>query len=209
MKLNELLKESDGPAWNTPANRKWFQDHVTVTDGGDGPAVIKEIDGDRVFDLLVNNNEGQDPLPYWMIFFEFDGQPVTKCPIPDDEWGIILDIDSSNGIVYKDCVVNDPSLLCLVEHDSTQLKFKRATINSLKFPANAPLSQITFGKDNTLNCGLLSLLKITKLKYLVGNWSSDLGKALEIVRDHLRADRDVAECMDDLIEAGLKEYAKA
>jgi hypothetical protein len=62
--------------------------------------------------------------------------------------------------------------------------------------------------------GLLSALKIPGLTHFSFEGTRDssklsekLQKAVEIVHRHLQT-KDIAECMDELIEAGLKEYAK-
>jgi hypothetical protein len=67
--------------------------------------------------------------------------------------------------------------------------------------------------DDKFTGGLLRLLKIPKLKkftwYMTATThNSKLHQALKIVEKHFRNDKDIAECMDELIEAGLKEYAK-
>jgi hypothetical protein len=62
-----------------------------------------------------------------------------------------------------------------------------------------------------IKCGLLTLLKSPTLdKVWVDSevkMNPDLFAAIRIVNNHLKS-KDVADCMDELIEAGLKEYAK-
>jgi hypothetical protein len=56
----------------------------------------------------------------------------------------------------------------------------------------------------------LRFFKAKNLKYLEASDAgkeNEIGKALAIVQKHLK-EKDIAECMDELIEAGLKEYAK-
>jgi hypothetical protein len=61
--------------------------------------------------------------------------------------------------------------------------------------------------------GLLKLPNLIEIKFTFQMDPNDIREgeeaqvALEIVNKHLK-DKNVAECMDELIEAGLKEYAK-
>lgn len=63
-----------------------------------------------------------------------------------------------------------------------------------------------------VDCGLLRLLKIPSLKRIVLNRRDDtknkFDSAMSIVFKHFEGDREVAECQQELIEAGLQEYAK-
>jgi hypothetical protein len=57
----------------------------------------------------------------------------------------------------------------------------------------------------------LRFFKAKNLKHLEAvdaGKDNDIGRALSIIQSHL-ATKDVADCIDDLIEADLKEYAKA
>jgi hypothetical protein len=59
-------------------------------------------------------------------------------------------------------------------------------------------------------CGLLRLLKVKSLEKISvwGSADKNLAKAIGIIRKNLDEGRDLPDCMDELIEAGLKEYAK-
>jgi hypothetical protein len=70
------------------------------------------------------------------------------------------------------------------------------------------LSMITFWDNTVIKGSILSLLKYDDLLISEHNLSDpSFKKALEIVQKH-QADKNIPECMDELIEAGLKEYAK-
>ena len=58
--------------------------------------------------------------------------------------------------------------------------------------------------------GLLSALLIENCKGIntTMNTYNDTGKAVKIVNNHLRGERDVVSCKRELIAAGLKEFAK-
>jgi hypothetical protein len=67
--------------------------------------------------------------------------------------------------------------------------------------------------DCDVRCGVLRLLKDTAGPlelHLVAPKNDKGGHALSIVKKYLenRSSGDIADCMDELIEAGLKEYAK-
>jgi hypothetical protein len=74
---------------------------------------------------------------------------------------------------------------------------------------NEQLRELNFA-DAKCHCGLLSLLKVKSLESIF-TWSGvdkNLSKAFDIIKKNLDEGRDIADCMDELIEAGLKEYAK-
>jgi hypothetical protein len=59
-----------------------------------------------------------------------------------------------------------------------------------------------------IECGFLKLFK-TSIKDLdIENKNKELSRAAKIVARHVAGDRSIADCMDDLIQAGLKRYAK-
>jgi hypothetical protein len=60
--------------------------------------------------------------------------------------------------------------------------------------------------DVEVNCGLMRLFKVPNLQeaYLSGSIGEEPAR---IIEKHLK-DHNIAECMDELIEAGFKEYAK-
>jgi hypothetical protein len=120
----------------------------------------------------------------------------------------------------------------------TRKQFKFLTVKSFKnwIPAHKQLS-INFGADpvttlegiekqpceelfidiqdeQSLKCGVLRLMKCPNLRYININViapsydnDSDASKINDIINKHL-PNKDLADCMDELIEAGLKEYAK-
>jgi hypothetical protein len=68
--------------------------------------------------------------------------------------------------------------------------------------------------ENSLKCGVLRLMKCPRLSYVNiaavnagGNDDLHIRKLNEIINKNL-INKDIADCMEDLMEAGLKEYAK-
>ena len=57
---------------------------------------------------------------------------------------------------------------------------------------------------------ILDFLNIKKLSlvYQLGNSDLPLENALYIITKHLQGDRDILDCQEELIQAGLREYAK-
>ena len=66
---------------------------------------------------------------------------------------------------------------------------------------------------NPIEGGVLSLLKINGLKEIslgdvLDRRGSDLRAVAHIIQKHLRSDRDIMDCQDELIDAGFESYAK-
>lgn len=96
------------------------------------------------------------------------------------------------------------------------LDLNQCKIESLAGVEKFSLEEIEFRLINTddLNCGLLRLLKCPHLisieaSSLRGSEKEldDLDDAFNILEKHLKS-KDITECMDELIEAGFKKYAK-
>jgi hypothetical protein len=85
-------------------------------------------------------------------------------------------------------------------------KFKSFKLNPMQLNE---VTDISFRLDTEITSGLLGILKLPKLKSIFNDHldSAKLKTALDIIKKHLGT-KDISECMDELIEAGLKEYAK-
>jgi hypothetical protein len=60
---------------------------------------------------------------------------------------------------------------------------------------------------------MLGILKIKSLKrvdskFKAANIQSDLWEACKIINRHLKSGRRLSKCKEELIEAGLKEFAR-
>ena len=65
--------------------------------------------------------------------------------------------------------------------------------------------------NNPITSHILGLLLIPELKFIgysKGNASSSCYDAIEIINKHLEGDRNVIACQRELIQAGLKEFAR-
>jgi hypothetical protein len=95
--------------------------------------------------------------------------------------------------------------------------WKGVEILSFEGIENNIITEIGLYDGIHIRCGLLRILKMPHLKIFKMHadggafdakpLDKKLAQAVEIVRKHLKT-KDISECMDELIEAGLKEYAK-
>jgi hypothetical protein len=92
-----------------------------------------------------------------------------------------------------------------------RLMFLNSKIESFDSIADLEVEIIQLAGTNKLELtGVLKLLKNVHLKKIIVNDSethSELGKVMGIVDDHLE-DKNIPECMDALINAGFKDFAK-
>jgi hypothetical protein len=96
------------------------------------------------------------------------------------------------------------------------LRIEGFVLKSLAGIENTPLRTLRFifNKIDELQCGLLRVLKcpeLTGLKINLHDESMEVSDGIdamtEIIEKHLE-NHDIAECIDELIEAGFKQYAK-
>jgi hypothetical protein len=64
--------------------------------------------------------------------------------------------------------------------------------------------------DSEIGSAILGILAIEELKQVkvCGEQSSEFKKAINIVNTHLKKERDLLDCQDELLDAGLLEYAQ-
>lgn len=79
------------------------------------------------------------------------------------------------------------------------------------------IEKLTHCRSLTINestlaegCGLLGILKASNLKnFYIDEWTNEEDQeAFKILMRHFNGSRNVADCMDELMEAGFKKYAK-
>jgi hypothetical protein len=91
------------------------------------------------------------------------------------------------------------------------LTIRDSTVESFDSIVALEVETIEFSGNNQLeSTGVLKLLKNIHLKKILVHATethTELGKVMKIVGSHLK-DKNIPDCMDELIEAGLKEYAK-
>ena len=74
---------------------------------------------------------------------------------------------------------------------------------------NKEIGKTIWFANNPITSHILGLLLIKKLKAInIDLLTDDLLEASKIINKHLSLDRDVIDCQEELISAGLKEYAK-
>jgi hypothetical protein len=199
MKFKEFLKEEN----QTPLEK--FVDQYSIDAYDDDHHLITKID-----DLLNADRSGLN-FDVISLSLGLDKSTATKFdpPIGRNDWGNLREFGLLSGpksSVGERHVIDDFSKMPNVE----MWILSNVDVKSLKDITEAKhLKKITIHVA-TFDCGLLSLLKLPNLDTIdlysfVGD--DDVYDALAIVSDHLES-RDIVECMDALIEKGLKKYAK-
>lgn len=70
------------------------------------------------------------------------------------------------------------------------------------------LEMFDVDEDSDIDCGMLKLFKTSIKKLDLETKNKEMSRAAKIVAKHIQGERNIADCMDDLIAAGLKKYAK-
>jgi hypothetical protein len=195
MKLNELLEAKDAPI---DTLRKWIKSHCKFYDYYDKPATFPTattIEGDVL------------RIDFYIKTIFVSGSK-----------------NKANPPVHLDTIPNSLSALHLSDlkiDESYFIDVKNVTILRCEMPPLARLVHVMSTVEKLelmqmkIDGGVLSLFKCPKLKEVVIMDNSSPNKERfaqlsSIMTKHLSsADRDITECMDELIEAGLKEYAKS
>jgi hypothetical protein len=204
MKLTEILKESsDNQAllhWLTT----YLDDCFWVSPEGE-----TDYSSNDIYEILMKEKkvDSSSDDGYFYIDFNFNGNEVVECPVPSEKWLDIFD-DTIRRCTYMNATIKDPEKLLDV---ADELHLEICTVESFKFPKGTYLETLWMKhcevKDN---CGMLSLLKTESIGTCrCSGCGEKIEKAVAIVAKHLADKQDVAECMDELIEAGLKEFAKS
>lgn len=199
MKLHEILDDDN-------AIEKWIKEWTVST----------YKPSDYVVDGKMN--------PKWAKVYLWPNEKdqIFDPPMPRSWWDHSLtEVSITKTSEHKDAtaVIHDFQKM----PDANELVFSGAKIASFKgIETMTNLNGLDIYQC-TLDCGLLRLLKCASLKKLVATrpqYSSGDGgyrnvsdnkeftKALNIVEKHLKGHRDVLECQEELIDAGLDEYAK-
>jgi hypothetical protein len=214
MKLTDILEAVEKKPL-TPEQLAWWKKHIQISINS------QQIKGLAAYNKSIESGKKANfgaqlkDTSHVRLIFSFLRSPVTECPIPAEliEW-YLPRLDS---VAYEDATLEADSKLVNMGVKSISLS-GRPKVNSLKpllaldSVENLTLSVAIFYPDYW-NTGVLALLKMPHLKVInlltkpSSGPSKDLYKALKIVQKHLEA-KDISECMDELMEAGLKEYAK-
>lgn len=200
MKLKEILKETDSKL--TQADLAWVSSHCHAVELY---AIIDDA-------FSAGNNLAarfeQDLVTFsvpWKLLIKF--KATEEINVPKGVASIIqnLGIDARS-ILYIGGKLTDPSQIAAPDH-CVFLRLEHMEIDSLKFPSSLRVKKLVIGSSE-LNCGLLSLLKTNIEHVRINGTSFELAQASKIVDKHLSGDCDIAECSEELIDAGLEEYAK-
>jgi hypothetical protein len=146
-----------------------------------------------------------NPAEIYAITFQ------ARPPISGDQWEE-GDLHEYLSVEIENFVLDDWKL---IPAPTVALEFKAAgCVKTFKGINEAlpDLESIHFGVNMQPikpDVGMLNLLKNKSLRHIVtlGIHSDEFTKVVSIVNKHLKS-KDVADCMDELIEAGLKDWAK-
>lgn len=199
MKLKEILTET-----SDLSREIWLRDHLRVYIGDDYVTYNKVGDKDELPDAEIYYHAPNKTFEF--VGLENDGIVLSfhhgkwSSPVPGEAWKNLSSMSIENATF--DELYNLPN----VEH----LGFIRCTFNTLQFDKEDDLSGIEYLNFNNckFNCGLLGLLKSNLKLKAINRGYDKVGKALDIVVKHMKGNRDLAECAEELIDAGFEEYAK-
>jgi hypothetical protein len=213
MKLQEIKSAAEKKPL-TAEQLEWWHKHIIVRRGSqvlNTKAFETALAKGKPFESKVNQ------FVHLTVNISMKGQRIDECPIPpeifDWHWP-----DVPREVEYSDFILDEHSKLLDIGQDKLYLT-GWSFVHSLKPVIELKtVRHITLGGDLSggeyakggWTCGVLSFLKMPKLKALdtFGATKTKWYYALKIVDDHLRNGKNLTDCMDDLIEAGYKEYAK-
>jgi len=101
--------------------------------------------------------------------------------------------------------------------EAPMLRLSYPNLEKLSGLGDSKIEQIELINCHNIKSHILSLLKIKKLEIVVyvanslkpwENNTTDFNNALAILNRHLMGNRDILACQEELIEAGLKEFAR-
>lgn len=182
LESTDNLVVTDPGAGSLPA-----KDHISVNE--DGKLVVDP--GARALVIIVKLNTSEN---------------IIKEKIRGDDW-IIGDKGTVGMSFYSGTNMDESWLpnvkeLCFGDCDFTSLK-----LDPHKF---SKLTHLRLINGTTVKGGLMSLFTLPKFQDISANrflQDENLFKAIQIINHHLK-DKNAAECIDELMEAGLKEYAR-
>jgi hypothetical protein len=163
-----------------------------------------------------------------------EGIKVEEVTTDAENFFVCIDLTRSNDIVKVNALVDIVRDICEgfgeIDGSIEDIFCHWPPAYPIKAPGWLVHIQIlgeTSSKDFAKNILAANTLEITHYpKYLTGllgfmllgkdvkhlsfdtSWNVDFQKAVAIVQKHLKSDRDVLECQEELITNGLKQYAK-
>jgi hypothetical protein len=197
MKFKEFLKEEN----QTPFEK--FIDQYSVDAYDDNYHLISTVD-----DLLNADKSGINSNIILLSLDVNKSAPVKfDPPVGPNDWKNLEQFGLVGGQRSPEPhVIEDFTKM----PDVRTLSVSRVEVKSLKGITNLKRLKTLEIYTASFDCGLVSLLKAPNLNSIIlDNYvgDDDLHEALSIISAHLDS-RDIAECMDALMEKGLKKYAK-
>jgi hypothetical protein len=206
MKFKQFLKES-----SSAEVLRWFSEYIRMIAPINGESIsykdfVDEGGDNTGFEFDLGHSDGKDMIEtkgIEEIFIDFAHEDF-RIPLNSSAWN-----KCGFGILIQNAKVHDFGSMPNVEY----LAFEKTKIYSFDDANSDDLSRVgsIYFTSTDVECGMINLIKSKKfssLREVTCNNSGDLKKACVIITRHLKFGRDVADCIDELIEAGLKQYAK-
>jgi hypothetical protein len=205
MKLKDILNEQTSPE---DANiNDWIRKEVVYAahtgDDVENPYAMNGVITCRE----AFNHEGEDGYGMELQFQALSRKATWHPPI-DNINRAFAEVDT---LTLENYTLND---LTRIGNGVQFLSIDSCDVKSLKGASNLKhLKELTFNEKvftESNAFGMLSLLKAPKIyRVYIHPTSVDdkWSKLIEIINSHLKT-KDIADCMDALIDAGFKEYAK-
>lgn len=200
MKINEIVGAGASPL------EKWLDTyHIEAMSEDDHPYREAQY-------IVGTGGPAREKFSDWITFLGIaskSGPRVFDPPIGPNDWNNIAAFEFNGaGTGQIKHIINDftkiPNLAALT--------FSACNIKSLKGIDKLNHVRKIWLHDVKLEGGLLRLLKMPNLEmFNLTRLSTDekTERALDILEKHINSEeRDVPECQQELIEAGLQEFAK-
>lgn len=207
MKFKEFLEEEKKPEVKGDVVRKWLKQRVRFGNGKQ----LSFPKACRVYeDGTIELNGGEGVRTMWI-----DGDMKADGKLLSIENGPIKFSKAFANCELKSVYYH---YLSKVEPDDIIDTVELLGFNTSDIPQISKFASRMTKLTNfqIFNCkkipGVLALLKIPTLEEInfaiVGPDMDKLRKLTEIMMRHLKGERDIPECQQELIEEGLEEYAK-
>jgi hypothetical protein len=201
MKLKDLLNENEEA--NVKIIEEWLKHWQISTFCESDSTTLNGTSWSKIFDKKTMRMYDE----FTMLSVTSIGHQTFSWPFSKDlALGFELDIfsDTKNSGAVIENFKDFPQVQKLIFGRNLEIK-------SLEGIENLKVFDIDFEVMRAERFGLLRLLKSKTLEHIkpvAKVIHPGMHDAMEIVNKHLKGDRDIAECMDELIAEGLKEYAK-
>lgn len=212
MKLQEILFENT--AEELDAAVEWFKEHGYGGENGKFGQYrsipnwikVKRVKANPVGTIYVWDKVNSVSLYSDPSFYKRPDADTPPKPFePPVDINEIFKRARVNTVRYSGCILKPDALVNVKE---IYLRSCKVTLPTSPLDR---VEKIVLGPGAVIEGGMLKVFKWPEFRYYSSydGDERDIIKAAHIINEHLRKEeRDIAECMDELIQAGLKEFAK-